>query len=63
MKVVIGDKLYNPDVEPILFILNESDKENIKNMHEKSFKYLCAPEHYQLKDLQSAMERLKKVII
>ena len=32
MKVKIGDKIYDSEQEPIMVILNDADKNNIKNM-------------------------------
>jgi hypothetical protein len=43
MKVKIGDKVYDPEKQPIMIILSEKDKENIANMSETATKYCCFP--------------------
>jgi hypothetical protein len=44
MKVKIGDKIYDAENEPILVILTEQDKENIKNMLPSATKYCVFPD-------------------
>lgn len=43
MKVKIGNKVYDAGNEPIMIILSQADKENIKNMHDDKMKYICFP--------------------
>ncbi len=43
MKVKIGNKIHDAESEPIVIILNQSDKDNIANMHPDKFKYICFP--------------------
>lgn len=43
MKVKIGNKIYNSEDEPIMVILSEKDKENIKNMAPYCTKYCSFP--------------------
>ena len=43
MKVKIGDKIYDPEDQPIMFILTDKDKENIRNMLPDNCKYCCYP--------------------
>jgi len=43
MKVKIFDKTYDSELQPIMLILNSSDKENIKNMSLEATKYLAYP--------------------
>jgi len=43
MKVKIGDKIYDSLKEPIMFILSESDKKNIREMSSKCNKYCSFP--------------------
>ena len=42
MKVKIGDKIYDTEVQPIMIILSDKDKENISNM-EATTKYCGYP--------------------
>ena len=44
MKVKIGDKTYSSTEEPIMVILDDSDKENINNMVDVCKKYCSYPE-------------------
>lgn len=44
MKVKIGNKIHDAKNEPIMIILGEQDKENIKNMLPDATKYLCYPD-------------------
>jgi len=44
MKIKIGDKIYSGDVEPVMVILSEQDKINIKNMNGNATKYCVYPE-------------------
>lgn len=39
MKIKIGDKTYTSEGQPIMAILSDSDKENIKNMSPECSKY------------------------
>lgn len=45
MKVKIGDKIYDPDQEPILLILTEEDKKNIAEMDPGANKFLMFPDN------------------
>ena len=44
MKVKIGNKIYDPNDEPILLILSDTDKENIANMAEEAHYYCVYPD-------------------
>ena len=44
MKVKIGNKIYDGETEPVMVILSDSDKQNIKNMLAECTKYACFPE-------------------
>lgn len=44
MKVKVGDKIYDPENEPVMVILTEEDKENISNMSSDNSKYCAFPE-------------------
>lgn len=52
MKVKIGEKIYDSNEEPILVILSESDKENIKNMSPDATKYCSFPDTYNLNEIK-----------
>ena len=44
MKIKIGSKIYDSIQQPIMVILTDSDKENIRNMLAKCTKYATFPE-------------------
>lgn len=44
MKVKIGDRIYDPEDEPILVILSDTDKANIANMDKTCTMYCSFPE-------------------
>jgi hypothetical protein len=44
MKVKVGNIFYNSSVEPVMIILSNQDKENIKNMSPESTKYCAFPD-------------------
>ena len=44
MQVKIGNKIYDSNQEPILIILSQNDKENIKNMSPEATKYCSFPD-------------------
>ena len=41
MKVQVNGVLYDAEETPIMLILNDSDKNNIKNMLPNATKYIC----------------------
>lgn len=43
MKVKVGNRIYNGDSEPVMVILTDQDKKNIKNMKPESTKYCIFP--------------------
>jgi len=43
MKVKIGNVVYDPNVQPLLFILSDQDKKNILAMLPNATKYCCYP--------------------
>lgn len=45
MKVKIGDKIYDSSKEPIMVILTEQDKKNIKRMCPKCTQYCVYPQN------------------
>lgn len=44
MKVKIGDRIYDSNVEPIMLILDKYDKKNISNMKEDATKFCSHPD-------------------
>jgi hypothetical protein len=44
MKVKVGHKIHDGAKEPVMVILTEQDKENIRNMSERDTKYCEYPE-------------------
>jgi hypothetical protein len=57
MKVKIGNKIYNAENEPIMIILNDSDKFNITHMPAENYKYCAYPsEGYSEDDIRAWME-------
>ena len=47
MKVKIGDNIYDGSKVPVMVILTDKDKENIKNMPKDATKYACYPDPTQ----------------
>lgn len=45
MRVKIGDKVYDPNKEPIMLILTDTDKHNIGNMSPECNTYVIFPKH------------------
>jgi len=43
MKVKIGDNIYDSEYDPIMIILSDEDKQNIKNMPDEAHKYCAFP--------------------
>lgn len=56
MKVKVGNRIYDPEVEPVMVILEDQDKENIKNMHPESTKYCMYPDSMSPEDAKKFME-------
>jgi hypothetical protein len=44
MKVKIGDKIYSSNDQPIMIILTEYNKKDIRNMNEDAYKYCEYPD-------------------
>ena len=45
MKVKIGEKIYDANEQPIMLILNATEKEQIANMEESARRYCQYPDH------------------
>jgi hypothetical protein len=43
MKVKVGDKIYDSETEPVMVILSDGDKKNIKNMLPHCTKFCSYP--------------------
>lgn len=56
MKVKIGNKIYDPNNEPIMLILDDQDKENIKNMLPSATRYCAFPDGMDLKGIEKFMD-------
>lgn len=56
MKIKIGNKIYDGNDAPIMVILNEQDKENIKNMLSSCTKYCIFPDTYHPDDIKKWMD-------
>jgi hypothetical protein len=44
MKAIVNNRVYDPNDEPIIFILSQADKDNIANMSEDARFYSCYPD-------------------
>lgn len=53
MKVKIGERIYDSNDEPIMLILDETDKKNISNMHDDKFKFISYPKDMKLEDVRN----------
>jgi len=56
MKVKIKDKIYDAELEPILIILNDSDKKNISKMLGSTTKYCSFPINSNLEEIKQFMK-------
>ncbi len=67
MKVKIGDKIYDGEQEPVMVILSDADKKNIRNMSTECTKYASFPEGLNTEEIAQWMmvkspHRLKVVV-
>ena len=60
MKVNIGGNWYDAEKTPIQIQLSNSDKENIKNMHEDRFNYICFPDSMKWEEVEKKLNFNKK---
>ena len=56
MKVKVGDKIYDGENQPVMVILSDADKENIKNMLPVCTKYCSFPEDASSEIVEKWME-------
>jgi hypothetical protein len=55
MQVKVGDKIYDGEKEPVMVILADQDKENIKNMRPDNTKYCMFPDTWTEKEIKKWM--------
>lgn len=55
MKIKVGNKTYDGNDTPIMVILENRDKENIKNMLSHCTKYCVFPDSYHFDDIEKWM--------
>lgn len=56
MRVKIGDKIYDSKKEPIMLILEEYNKNDIRNMHEDARKYCEFPDTMSEDEIKEFMK-------
>ena len=56
MKIKIGTKIYDAEKEPIMLILTDQDKSNIKNMLPTASKFVIFPDHYDRQEISKWAE-------
>ena len=56
MKIKVGDKIYDGEIEPIMVVLSEADKINIANMLPDATKYCHFPNNADMSDVDKFME-------
>ena len=55
MKVKVGNKVYDPEEEPVMVILTEQDKKNIANMLPDATKYAMFPDKMTEEEVKEFM--------
>jgi len=56
MKVKIGEIIYNPELQPIMLILEKQDKVNICSMSKDAKKYCVYPDTMTVEEVKKFME-------
>lgn len=56
MRVKIGNKIYDAEDQPIMIIMSQSDKDNIKNMHTDKFKYITFPDGTDIAEIRKFID-------
>ena len=56
MKVKIGKKIYDSNEEPIMLILDGTDKQNISQMTGEATKYCSFPDNHPLEEITQFMK-------
>ena len=60
MKVKVKDVIYDGEEEPVMVILTDQDKENIKNMVPGATKYCMYPENFKVEEIKEFMKTEEK---
>jgi len=55
MKVKVGDTVYDGNEQPVMVILSDEDKENLKNMPEDKSKYCSCPKDSDPEEIEKWM--------
>ena len=55
MKIKIKDTVYDSSIEPVMIILDDTDKQNIRDMLPECFKYCSYPEFMEEKIIREFM--------
>ncbi len=58
MKVKIGSKIYDASNEPIMLILDDKDKQNIKNMHPSATRFCEFPDSMDRNEIEKYMDEI-----
>lgn len=58
MKIKVGDKIYDGEDEPIMVILDDYDKDNIRRMKKNATKYCAFPDHMSIDDIEVWMDEV-----
>jgi len=56
MKVKVGNKIYDPNDEPVMVILEDTDKENISSMLPECKKYCAFPDSMTAEEINEWMK-------
>jgi len=61
MKIKVGNTIYDGNIEPVMVILSDEDKENISNMTENAYCYCAFPddEKWQENDYEKIKDFMK----
>jgi len=57
MKVKIGDKVFDSNIEPIMLILSDEDKKNINAMHSGKPKFISYPSEMKSEDIRNWIDK------
>lgn len=55
MKIKIGNKIYDPNDEPVMLILDDQDKANITAMLPEATKYCAFPDSMSVEEIEDWM--------
>jgi len=57
MKVKIGDKVFDSNIEPIMLILSDEDKKNINAMHLDKHNFISYPSEMKSEDIRNWIDK------